>query len=100
MKKIFVTVSKWLRSIVTTISKGEWLRVNDNVDDDVNLPIKQAKKQSSLTEGESNPLLVRMEEYIEEHYAVRFNRLSQHYELSPLARDVGQSSMRRPSTAS
>ena len=84
MKKIFVTVSKWLRSIVTTISKGEWLRVNDNVDDNVNLPIKQAKKQSSLTEGESNPLLVRMEEYIEEQYAVRFNRLSQHYELSPL----------------
>ena len=80
MKKIFVTVSKWLRSIVTTISKGEWLRVNN----DVNLPIKQAKKQSSLAEGESNPLLVRMEEYVEEHYAVRFNRLSQHYELSPL----------------
>ena len=99
MKKIFVKVSTWLRSIVTTMMGEEGrvkreevkdtqsVYVDVNVNDDVDLPVKEARislKRSSLAEGESNSLLVRMEEYIEEHYAVRFNRLSQHYELSPL----------------
>lgn len=61
--------------------------VDVNVNDDVDLPVKEARislKRSSLAEGESNSLLVRMEEYVGEHYDVRLNRLSQHYELSPL----------------
>ena len=88
-----------MRSIVTTMmgEEGKVKReevkdtqsvyVDVNVNDDVDLPVKEARislKRSSLAEGESNSLLVRMEEYVGEHYDVRLNRLSQHYELSPL----------------
>ena len=99
MKKIFVKVGTWLRSIVTTMMGEEGrvkreevkdtqsVYVDVNVNDDVDLPVKEARislKRSSLAAGESNSLLVRMEEYVGEHYDVRLNRLSQHYELSLL----------------
>ncbi len=114
MKKIFVAVSTWLRSRVTALVRvkgyrlrveggsrglnendnlvrvnGDGLRVDDNVNVDHNhnengnLGMIEASlnaKRSSLKDS----LLIRMEEYVGEHYEVRLNRLSQHYELSPL----------------
>ena len=72
---------------------GDGLRVDDNVnvdvDDDHNhnengnsgmIEASLNAKRSSLKDS----LLIRMEEYVGEHYEVRLNRLSQHYELSPL----------------
>ncbi len=80
MKKILVTVSTWLRSIVTAISKGEMAEVKGDNNKYVELPTNEACSSST---SHTDPLLLRMGEYVGEHYEVRLNRLSQHYGWLP-----------------
>ena len=82
MKKLFVKVSAWLRSIVTTRAKSEKKVLNDKA------ATKPSAVQSDQTPfgPQASPaapdnLMLRMETFVDDHYKVRLNRLSQRYEL-------------------
>ena len=92
MKKLLQKVSNWLRSRVTAITKvkGERLRNNGEQSEGSGQTINggivctPATPDSCTPErnGErSEPLLLLIEEFIDEHYRVRLNTLSQQYEV-------------------
>ena len=87
IKNLLLKASKWLRRIVTALRDTQSVYVNDNDDDNLGTIKGEASlntKRSSLIDS----LMLRMEEFITNHYNVRYNRLSQQYELS--MKDTGQ----------
>ena len=87
IKNLLLKASKWLRRIVTALRDTQSVYVNDNDDDNLGTIKGEASlntKRSSLIDS----LMLRMEEFITDHYNVRYNRLSQQYELS--MKDTGQ----------
>ena len=87
IKNLLLKTSKWLRRIVTALRDTQSVYVNDNDDDNLGTIKGEASlntKRSSLIDS----LMLRMEEFITNHYNVRYNRLSQQYELS--MKDTGQ----------
>ena len=89
MKKLLQKVSEWLRSRVTAITKvkGERLKAKDtpsayyNEKQDQTPDILSSFSLSSSSKGEASPLLLLIEKFIDEHYCVRLNMLSQQYEV-------------------
>ena len=84
---LLLKTRKWLRRIVTALRDTQSVYVNDNDDDNLGTIKGEASlntKRSSLIDS----LMLRMEEFITNHYNVRYNRLSQQYELS--MKDTGQ----------
>ena len=94
MKKLYLQVSTWLRRIVTAMSNVKRLKFNVERetkeeslrDRHASTPSRQSKnsvptslnaKRSTLNDS----TLLRAEEYIKEHYHVRYNRLSREHEL-------------------
>ena len=82
MRKLLVKVNAWLRSIVTARAKSEKKVLNEKA------ATKPSAVQSDQTPfaPQASPaahdnLMMRMEAFIADHYEVRLNRLSQHYEL-------------------
>ncbi len=71
MKKLFTKAIKWLRRRVTALKREEGKVKREEVRPSLNVP------RSSL----SDSLLLRAEEYITEHYHLRYNRLSREHEL-------------------
>ena len=87
IKNLLLKASKWLRRLVTALRDTQSVYVNDNDDDNLGTIKGEASlntKRSSLIDS----LMLRMEEFITDHYNVRYNRLSQQYELS--MKDTGQ----------
>ena len=87
IKNLLLKTRKWLRRIVTALRDTQSVYVNDNDDDNLGTIKGEASlntKRSSLIDS----LMLRMEEFITNHYNVRYNRLSQQYELS--MKDTGQ----------
>ena len=87
IKNLLLKTRKWLRRIVTALRDTQSVYVNDNDDDNLGSIKGEASlntKRSSLIDS----LMLRMEEFITDHYNVRYNRLSQQYELS--MKDTGQ----------
>ena len=87
IKNLLLKASKWLRRLVTALRDTQSVYVNDNDDDNLGSIKGEASlntKRSSLIDS----LMLRMEEFITDHYNVRYNRLSQQYELS--MKDTGQ----------
>lgn len=87
IKNLLLKASKWLRRLVTALRDTQSVYVNDNDDDNLGTIKGEASlntKRSSLIDS----LMLRMEEFITNHYNVRYNRLSQQYELS--MKDTGQ----------
>ena len=92
MRKLLQKVSNWLRSRVTVIAKvkGERLRINGEQSEGSGQAINGGIVCTPATpdpctperNGErSEPLLLLIEEFIDEHYRVRLNTLSQQYEV-------------------
>ena len=84
---LLLKTRKWLRRLVTALRDTQSVYVNDNDDDNLGTIKGEASlntKRSSLIDS----LMLRMEEFITDHYNVRYNRLSQQYELS--MKDTGQ----------
>ncbi len=82
MRKLLVKVSAWLRSIVTAMAKREKKVLNEKA------ATKPSAVQSDQTPygPQASPaahdnLMMRMETFVDDHYKVRLNRLSQRYEL-------------------
>ena len=87
IKNLLLKKRKWLRRIVTALRDTQSVYVKDNDDDNLGTINGEASlntKRSSLIDS----LMLRMEEFITDHYNVRYNRLSQQYELS--MKDTGQ----------
>ena len=87
IKNLLLKTRKWLRRIVTALRDTQSVYVKDNDDDNLGTIKGEASlntKRSSLIDS----LMLRMEEFITDHYNVRYNRLSQQYELS--MKDTGQ----------
>ena len=99
MKKFLEKVGEWLRRRVTALrsekgrvkseegrgdSQGLDVDVNDNcsLKSEVLQETSINSQQSSLNNANHDPLLLRIEEFIGEHYRVRFNVLAQQYEVS------------------
>ena len=87
MKKLLQKVSNWLRSRVTAIMSEERRMKSEEVK---GIPINCGIVCTPVTpdsctperNGErSEPLLLLIEEFIDEHYRVRLNTLSQQYEV-------------------
>lgn len=77
MKKLLQQASEWLRSRVTAImSKERRMRSEEVIEQTTALN----PKHYTLNEKDS-PLLLLIEEFIDEHYRVRLNTLSQQYEV-------------------
>ena len=89
MKKLLQKVSDWLRSKVTAIAKakGDRLKAKDtpsayyNEKQDQTPDIQSSFSLSSSAKGEASPLLLLIEKFIDEHYRVRLNMLSQQHEV-------------------
>ena len=85
MKKLFVKVSTWLRSIVTAMTMSEELKVKSEEVKVEKHGVETGDKTLNPQLSALNPtpynLMMRMEAFIDDHYEVRLNRLSQHYEL-------------------
>ena len=85
MKKLFVKVSTWLRSIVTAMMMSEELKVKSEEVKVEKHGVETGDKTLNPQLSALNPtpynLMMRMEAFIDDHYEVRLNRLSQHYEL-------------------
>ena len=88
MKKLFVKVSAWLRSIVTAMAKSEKKNVilskaknlAGGPGDGSFVALRMTEVSSGRGTTPDN-LMMRMEAFIDDHYKVRLNRLSQRYEL-------------------
>ena len=81
IKNLLLKVKEWLRRRVTALRDTQSVYVNDNDDDNhgtINGEASLNTKRSSLIDS----LMLRMEEFIADHYKVRYNRLSQQYELT------------------
>lgn len=90
MKKLLQKVSNWLRSRVTATAKvkGDRLKVkntantyNDEKPDQAPGMQSSFSSSSSFSSQKDSPLLLLIEEFIDEHYLVRLNTLSQQYEV-------------------
>ena len=88
MRKLLVKVSAWLRSIVTARAKSEKKNVilskAKNLaggPDDGSFGVLRVTEVSGERGTTPDNLMMRMEAFIADHYEVRLNRLSQHYEL-------------------
>ena len=88
MRKLLVKVSAWLRSIVTARAKSEKKNVilskAKNLaggPDDGSFGVLRVTEVSGERGTTPDNLMMRMEVFIADHYEVRLNRLSQHYEL-------------------
>ena len=88
MRKLLVKVSAWLRSIVTARAKSEKKNVilskTKNLaggPDDGSFGVLRVTEVSGERGTTPDNLMMRMEAFIADHYEVRLNRLSQHYEL-------------------
>ena len=81
IKNLLLKTREWLRRIVTAFRDTQSVYVNDNDDDNLGTIKGEASlstKRSSLIDS----LMLRMEEFIDVHYEVRYNRLSQQHELT------------------
>ena len=98
MKKLFVKVSAWLRSIVTAMAKSEERNVKGEETGAMPSSVKYDQTPFGPTAVAIPPttlpvpaapdtLMLRMEEFMAVHYEVRLNRLSQHYELCEAGAD-------------
>ena len=87
MKKLLQKVSDWLRSRVTAIMSEERRMKSKEVKDipiNCGIACTPATPDSCTSErsgDRSEPLLLLIEEFIDEHYRVRLNTLSQQYEV-------------------
>ena len=101
MKKLFVRAIAWLRSRVTAMTKREKGRVRREVlnntssvrgEDASTRPAAVAYDQTSFgppaTPAGHGSTLLLAEEYIKEHYHVRYNRLSREHELRERGSDT------------
>lgn len=81
IKNLLLKTRKWLRRIVTAFRDTQSVYVNDNDDDNLGT-IKGEASLSTQRSSLIDSLMLRMEEFIDVHYEVRYNRLSQQYELT------------------
>ena len=77
MKKLLQKVSNWLRSKVTAIMSEERRMKSEEVKEQETTFISHL----STFNSKDSPLLLLIEEFIDEHYRVRLNTLSQQYEV-------------------
>ena len=77
MKKLFQKAIEWLRSKVTTIVSEERRMKSEEVKEQKTTFISHL----STFNSKDSPLLLLIEEFIDEHYRVRLNMLSQQYEV-------------------
>ena len=77
MKKLFQKAIEWLRSKVTTIMSEERRMKSEEVKEQKTTFISHL----STFNSKDSPLLLLIEEFIDEHYRVRLNMLSQQYEV-------------------
>ena len=82
MKKLFVKAFEWLRRRVTAMMKGEELRITSEEKDELSYPLPLQRESVKTPYSEPDSLMLRMVEFVDEHYEVRYNCLSQQYELS------------------
>ena len=82
MKKLFVKAFEWLRRRVTAMMKGEELRITSEEKDELSYPLPLQRESVKTSYSEPDSLMLRMVEFVDEHYEVRYNCLSQQYELS------------------
>ena len=73
MKKLFKKVMVWLRRRVTALKSEE-----GRVKSEMSCSTSSVKRTAS----NADTLMLRMEEFVAERYEVRYNRLSQQYELA------------------
>ena len=77
MKKLLQKVNNWLRSKVTAIMSEERRMKSEEVKEQETTFISHL----STFNSKDSPLLLLIEEFIDEHYRVRHNTLSQQYEV-------------------
>ena len=82
MKKLFVKAFEWLRRRVTAMMKGEELRITSEEKDELSNTLPLLRESVKTPYSEPDSLMLRMVEFVDEHYEVRYNCLSQQYELS------------------
>ena len=96
MKNRFERLRTWLRRIVATIAKGQGVKVKGDGRRVMDAEPKDAGVRSSKNTGIDGggnkalaskdavieTLMLRMEEFVDEEYEVRYNRLVQRYELA------------------
>ena len=88
MNKILMKVCEWLMAATQCLKLkgdgGEVKQQSCNEKDGENEKNNRRQSSSSLSSSssESASLMLRMEEFVAEHYEVRYNRLSQQYELT------------------
>ena len=91
VKNLLLNAIEWLRRRVAALrdTRGVYVNDNDNVDDDDdrddnddgNVVGATFNSQFSIFNSKNDSSLLRAEEYIMEHYDVRYNRLSREHEL-------------------
>lgn len=90
MKKLFEKVTAWLRRRVSTsfVCAKEDVKLRCNNEHEKPY-VDESAKRLSLTNAQTvDSLLLRMAEFVDERYEVRYNRLSQQYEMAE--RNVGR----------
>ena len=91
MKKLFQKAIEWLRRRVTALKSEERKVKSEEVKDAriVYDTLSEVKGKGTIVRSQhptphsaGDTLMLRMEEFVAEHYEVRYNRLSQQYELT------------------
>ena len=92
VKNLLLRVSEWLRRRVTALKSEKGAVKREELREEGMTPKSEEPMESRATLGanrstsNAETLMMRMEEFIGEHYEVRLNRLSQQYELAEMGK--------------
>ena len=91
-KNLLLKVSEWLRRRVTALKSEKGAVKREELREEGMTPKSEEPMESRATLGanrstsNAETLMMRMEEFIGEHYEVRLNKLSQQYELAEMGK--------------
>ncbi len=92
VKNLLLKVSEWLRRRVTALKSEKGAVKREELREEGMTPKSEEPMESRATLGanrstsNAETLMMRMEEFIGEHYEVRLNKLSQQYELAEMGK--------------
>ena len=92
VKNLLLKVSEWLRRRVTALASEKGTVKREELPEEGMAPKSEEPMESRAALGtnrsttNTDTLMLRMEEFVREHYEVRLNQLSQQYELAEMGK--------------
>lgn len=92
VKNLLLKVSEWLRRRVTALASEKGTVKREELPEEGMTPKSEEPMESRAALGtnrsttSTDTLMLRMEEFVREHYEVRLNQLSQQYELAEMGK--------------